>query len=247
MLEKIKGIVIKTQDYGETHKLVTIFSGQIGKITAIARGAKKPKSRMAAVTQPFVYGNFLMYISSGLSTIRQGEIIDSLRSIREDIFKTAYGAYIMELTDKLMDTRSPDIYIYNELYETLQWIAANDSVEIPVMMYEVKLYKKGGFAPIVHQCTHCGSTQMPFSFSISEGGMLCHACIHLDQAAISLPASIVKLLNIFQEVPLNQIGNISIKKTNKVLLRKIFDAYYDQYGSYYLKSRNFLKQLDLLN
>lgn len=246
MLEKVKGIVIKTQDYGETHKLVTIISAKTGKITAIARGANKPKSRMAAVTQPFVYGDFLIFISSGLSTIRQGEIIDSLRPLREDIVKTAYGAYIAELTDKLLDAKKPDLYIYNELYETLQWIAANKDIEIPVMMYEMKLFKKGGFAPIVNECASCSSKKTPFSFSISEGGILCNSCIHLDQDAIVLPDSLIKLLNIFQNAELSRIGKISIKKANKVLLRNIFDAYYDQFGSFYLKSRNFLKQLDLL-
>ncbi len=44
MLEKMQGIVIKTQDYGETHKIVTLFSNKLGKIAAIARGAKKPKA-----------------------------------------------------------------------------------------------------------------------------------------------------------------------------------------------------------
>lgn len=247
MLEKIEGIIIKTQDYGETHKIITIFSKKIGKFTAIARGAKKTKSRMAAVTQPFIYGEFLVYVNTGLSTIQQGEIVNSLRPIREDIIKTAYAAYIMELTDKLLDSRVPDAYLYDQMYLTMCWIAEHEDSEIPMMMYELKLFKKGGFAPTVDQCVHCGNKdRAPFSFSIGEGGLLCQACRHIDGQAILLPHSIAKLLHLMSSVGIERIGSISVKKENKQLLRQLLDAYYEQYGGYFLKSKNFLKQLDLL-
>lgn len=246
MLEKIKGIVIKTQDYGETNKIITIFSKKIGKFTAIARGAKKTKSRMAAVTQPFIYGEFLVYVNKGLSTIQQGDIINSLRSIREDIIKTAYAAYIAELTDKLMDVHTLDVYIYDQFFQTMEWIATHDNAEIPMMMYELKLFRKGGFAPTVDKCVYCNSNQGPYSFSIGEGGLLCSKCGHRDMNKIIISPSVAKLLYVFSNIGLERVGTISVKPANEKLLRKILDAYYDQYGGYYLKSRKFLNQLDLL-
>lgn len=246
MLEKLEGIVIKTQDYGETHKIVTIFSKKIGKLSALARGAKKTKSRMAAVTQPFIHGEFLIYLNTGLSTIQQGEVINSNRAVREDIMKTAFTAFIVELTDKLLEPNEPEYYIYEQLTKTIAWIAEHDDAEIPIMMYELKLYKKGGFAPTVDKCVHCSRTDNLISFSIAEGGLLCNRCTTIDRYAIPLPKSIAKLLRIFLEVGLEQVGTITIKEENKQLLRKLLDAYYDQYGGYFLKSKKFLKQIDLL-
>lgn len=246
MLEKMEGIVIKTQDYGETHKIVTIFSGKAGKVSAIAKGAKKPKSRMAAVTQPFIIGEFFIYMNSGLSTIQQGEINNSLRSIREDIIKTAYAAYIVELTDKLLDAQLPDAYLYKQLYQTLNWIAEQEDAAVPIMMYELKLFAKGGFAPVVDKCVNCGSQNAPFSFSIAEGGLLCKSCRQIDPESITLPGKVSTLLHIFASVELERVGTISVKPENKKLLRQVIDAYYDQYGGYYLKSRKFLNQLDKL-
>ncbi|WP_106497116.1 DNA repair protein RecO [Lentibacillus sp. Marseille-P4043] len=245
MLEKVEGIVIKTQDYGETHKIVTIFSKKVGKFAAIAKGAKKPKSRMAAVTQPFILGEFFVYMNTGLSTIQQGEIVQSFRAIREDIIKTAYTAYLVELTDKLLDQHTPDVYLYDQLNRTLYWIAENERAEIPIMMYELKLFAKGGFAPTVDCCVNCGCKEAPFSFSISEGGLLCTRCLHLDQDAIALPNVLVKLLHVFLHAGLEQIGNISMKEKNIRLLRQLLDAYYDRYGGFYIKSKKFLNQLDL--
>jgi len=246
LLEKIDGFIIKEQDYGETNKIVTIFSKKLGKFTCLARGAKKPRSRMAAVTQPFVFSRFFVYINSGLSTIQQGEVIDSFRPVREDIFKTAYASFIAELTDKLLDSKQPDGTIFSQYYETMKWIAENDDARIPVMMYELKLYKKAGFAPVVNHCLRCGSTEKPFFFSISNGGLLCGKCKDLDPEALFLPDRLPKLLYIFSEVGLEQVGSISVKEQNIKLLRKLLDAYYDQYGGFYLKTRRFLKQMEQL-
>lgn len=246
MLEKVDGFVIKSQDYRETNKIVTIFSKRFGKFSGLARGAKKPKSRMAAVTQPFVYSQFFVYMNSGLSTIQQGEIIDSFRGIREDIIKTAFAAYIAELTEKLLDSKSPDADLFQQFYETLKWIADNDDAQIPIMMYELKLFQKGGFAPIVDRCVNCGSTESPFWFSIAEGGLLCKFCSHMDPASIALPETLAKLLYVFASIGLQRVGSISVKEQNKQLLRQILDSYYNHYGGYYLKTKHFLKQLDQL-
>ena len=201
---------------------------------------------MAAVTQPFILGQFFVYVNPGLSTIQQGEIIDSFRSIREDIEKTAYTAYLVELTEKLLDEKQPDPFLYDELIHTLKRIADYEDYAVPVMMYELKAFNKGGFQPILYSCTRCGDKQGPFTFSIGEGGLLCRPCSSLDEQSIPLTMVQVKLLQIFHSVSIEKVGEISVKPDNVRLLRQILDAYYDHYGGFYLKSKKFLIQLDQL-
>lgn len=251
MLENIKGVVIKTRNYGETHKIITVFSNKMGKFNGIARGANRPKSRMAAVTQPFIYGNYLVYVSKGLSTIQQGEILESFRRIREDIIKTAYVAYIMELTDKLIEEKHPEPFIYEQFIQTMHWInsfsGAEYSIEIPVMMYELKLYAYGGFAPVVDHCVNCqGKNKQIVAFSIQQGGLLCFKCAHSNQRALRIPENVAKLFRLLRHMTIERLGNISVQEKNIQFMRQIINSYYDAYGSYYLKSRNFLKQLDHL-
>lgn len=246
MLRQLEGIVLRSQDYGETHKIITLFTKEVGKITAIARGANKPKSKLSAVSQVFIKGEYLVYITKGLGTVQQGQSVNSHRYIREDIIKTAYAAYMLELTDKLMDEKSPDAFIYHQLQQTMAWMNEADTFMIPLLMYEMKLYNKGGFAPVVDRCVNCGKTDELTSFSIQEGGVLCRRCFSLDERAVQLPANLIKSLSVFLQVGLERIGNISLKKQNEQLLRTIFLEYYDVYGGYYLKSRKFLKQIDLL-
>lgn len=245
MLKQLEGIVLKTHDYGETHKILSILTKQLGKISAIARGANKPKSRLSAVSQVFIQGEFLIYVSKGLSTVQQGQIVKSHRYIREDIEKTAYASYIIELTDKILERSEADAFLYDQLNHTLNWIDEKDEFLIPVIMYELKLYKKGGFAPITSHCVNCGNTNYPFAFSIQEGGLLCVQCKQLDHRSVLLENAVSRLLPILENVGLERIGNISVKDTNIQLLRNLLNNYYDQYGGYLLKSRKFLSQLDL--
>lgn len=246
MLKQVEGIVLKTQDYGETHKIITIFTKDYGKVSAIARGANKPKSRLSALSQIFIQGNFLIYLTKGLSTVQQGQIVQSHREIREDIIKTAYASYLVELTEKTLEDKQPDYYIYNELLQTLRWINEKDDYLIPLMMYELKLFEKGGFAPILDRCVNCGSHDLLHSFSIGEGGILCQQCQSLDPSKIVLNKALIKILPILLHVRLEKVGNISVKQENQQLIRKILDHYYDQYGGYPLKSKRFLAQIDLL-
>ncbi|HEY4552046.1 MAG TPA: DNA repair protein RecO, partial [Bacillaceae bacterium] len=122
MLQKIEGIVIRTTDYGESNKVVVLYSREAGKIGGMARGAKKPSSRLASVSQLFTYGYFMIQSGRGLGTIQQGEMISSLRGIREDIFKTAYASYIVDLLDKSTGEKESNPFLFELLYQTLNYI-----------------------------------------------------------------------------------------------------------------------------
>lgn len=246
MFEKIEGTIIRTQDYGETHKIVTLFSKEKGKIACIARGAKKPKSRMAAVTQPFIHGSFLIQLGSNLGTMQQGEVLLSFRKIREDIVKTAFASYLAELTDKLLDKQRVEMYIYQQFIFSLQALELDKDPDIIMLMYELKIYHKAGFAPVLNHCVNCGRKQTSYAFSVKEGGFLCNDCQSMDPHVRVLSETLTKLLQLFAHVDIQQIGNISVKPENKALLKQLIEAYYDQHGSYYLKSKKFLNQLDSL-
>lgn len=245
----MEGVIIRTQNYGETHKIVTIFTRERGKIAVIARGAKKPKSRMAAITQPFVKGNFLIQQGKGLGSLQQGEVIQSFRQIREDIIKTAYGAYIAELTIKLIEDKEPDHFLYLQFIAALTAISEDKDPDIITIIYELKTYYKAGFAPVLHHCVNCQRPEQLFCFSLTDGGMLCSKCNGRDpyQQVLGLNRIQTHLLQTLAQVDLGNIANISVKEENKRAIKNVLEAYYDQYGGLYIKSKKFLKQLESLS
>src|SRR5690606_15477599 len=119
LLNKWEGIVLKSMPYGESNKIVTLYTREAGKMTAMARGAKKPASRLSAVTQTFTYGYYLLRTGRGMGTLEQGEPIDSMRHIREDLEATAYASYIVELIDRLTDDRGASPNVFGLLHDAL--------------------------------------------------------------------------------------------------------------------------------
>lgn len=244
MLNRIEGIVLKTQDYGETNKIVTLYSREGGKITAMARGAKKPASRLAAITQPFTHGSFLIQQGRGMGTMQQGEQVESYRHIREDIEATAYASFIVELIDRAVEERTSQPSIFNLLQQALHAIAEQYDPEAIALFVEWKMLPVTGIYPTLHQCANCGATDGEFAFSFQQIGFLCHRCFEVDRYIIRLSPAQVKLIRTFYTVPIEQVGKLTLKKETKTFIKKIVRTIYEEQTGIRLKSRSFIDQLD---
>ncbi|UQD52789.1 DNA repair protein RecO [Bacillus methanolicus] len=244
MLQKCEGIVLRTTDYGEANKVVTLYTREWGKIGVMARGAKKANSRLSAVTQIFTYGYFLIQKGSGLGSLQQGEILSSMRLIREDIFLTAYASYILELTDKSTEEKKSNPYHFELLLQILKFMNEGYDLDILTNIYEMKMLNSLGLYPELNHCTFCGNTDGHFSFSIREGGFICHRCIEKDPYALKISSATAKLLRLFYYFDLSRLGNISVKPDTKAELKKVISAYYDEYSGLQLKTKKFLNQID---
>lgn len=244
MLQKCEGIVIRSTDYGESNKVITLYTRELGKIGVMARGAKKPNSRLSAITQLFTHGYFLVQKGAGLGSLQQGEMISSMRSIREDIFLTAYSSYIVELTDKSTEDLKTNPYLFELLLQTLHYLNEGYDQDVLMNIFELKILNVLGLHPLLNQCSVCGETDGHFSFSIREGGLICHRCIHKDPYHFKLSIAAVKLLRLFYYFDLSRLGSISVKDETKAELKKVISAYYDEYSGLHLKTKKFLNSIE---
>ncbi len=243
MIEKTEGIVIRTLNYGETNKIITIFTRRYGKIGLMARGAKKTKSKLSSSSQLFFYGHFLYQQGKGLGVLHQGEAIDSFRSMKADIISMAYAAYLVEFTDKITDDRSPSPLLYDTLLQTMKGINDGISPEILALIFNVKMLPLAGIAANLDSCIHCGTREGPFSFSMTGGGYLCRQCKSVDPYSVPLSKQVSKLLTLFKHVPLERVGTVSIKRENIKHMKNVIDSYYQQNAGLQLKSKRFLDQM----
>ncbi|WP_188206186.1 DNA repair protein RecO [Alkalibacillus aidingensis] len=245
MLEKVNGLILRTQDYGETNKIVTFFTKEYGVLSAVARGAKKSKSRMAAVTQPFIYGQFLLQIGKGLGTVHQGDPLHSMRHIREDIIKTAYATYMGELTIKTLNDRDKNVPLFEELLKSFERLEEDVPPLAIALIYELKVFHVGGYGPVVSQCVN-GHEDLPIvGFSVSEGGVVCEQCRHRSADVVPLSPKTYSVLRLMSHTSIARVRNISIKEETLTLINQILNDYYDYYGGMPLKSKRFLEQIHL--
>lgn len=243
-MQKVEGIVIRTIDYGESNKIITLYTKELGKIGVMSRGAKKPKSRLAAASQLFMHGTFLIQTGQGLGTLNQADIENSFREIRNDLIRAAYATYILELTDKLTEEKVRNPVLFHLLYQTLYY--SNELMDADVLskIFEMKMLAVGGIKPELDQCVVCGSTEVPSAFSVKEAGFLCGRCVYKDERAFRITTQAARLLRLFYYVDLDRLGQISLKQETKKELQTIISAYYDEYSGLRLKSKRFLEQLD---
>lgn len=244
MLNKWEGIVIKSRSYGESNKIVTLMTRKAGKVAVMARGAKKPTSRLAGITQTFMHGMFVVQRTSGMGTLQQGEHISSMRNIQTEITATAYASYIVELIDRLVDEGSPQPFAFEVLQQALHAIEEGYDPEAIALFVDWKLLPYTGVQPVLHACASCGQVEGEFAFSFSQGGFLCHRCFHLDQYIIRLTPTQLKLIRMFYTVPIEQVGKLDLKKGTKHFIKKIVTTIYEEQTGIRLKSRSFIEQLE---
>lgn len=244
MFNKLEGIVLKTRDYGESNKIITLMTKEAGKIAVMARGAKKPRSRLSAISQTFMHGIFIVQRSSGMGTLQQGELIHSMRHIQTDILRAAYASYIVEMVDRLMEEGSPQPDPYEVLKQALYAIDDGYDPEAIALFVDWKMLPYAGIKPILHHCSSCGAVEGEFAFSFSQGGFLCHRCFHIDPYIIRLNPAQVKLIRMFATVPIEKIGKLELKRGTKHFIKKIATTIYEEQTGMRLKSRSFINQLE---
>ncbi|MGZ4121746.1 MAG: DNA repair protein RecO [Tumebacillaceae bacterium] len=244
-MRKVEAIVLRTIDYGENNKILTLLTPQLGKIAAMARGAKKPASEIGAISQPFTYGSYLLMIGDkGMGTVAQGESIDSFRSIREDLFKTAYASYLAELADRFTEERQPSQGLFLLLLTMYSYLAEGKDPEVLARLFEVKMLDMGGIQPDLYHCAHCYKPlETSIRFSIMHGGPLCGNCHGADERSVWIKPVALKILQTFQMIDVRRLGETRIGPDVKRQLGKVLRQYYDEYSGIQLRSRAFLDQL----
>lgn len=240
MIKKIEGIIVSEVDYKESSKIINIFSPTEGVIGVLARGTKKVKSSLSGVTSKFTYGYFhINYKENGLSTLIEVDVIDGFKKIRRNIDMISYASYLLELSS-MAYKHSVDNEIYNLLIASLKKIDEGYDYEVITNILELKLLEYLGIKPVIDSCVNCGSKVDIVTISSYKGGYLCKNCVY-DETIVNIKT--IKLLRMFYYVDINKISKLDISTNVKRELNRFIDDYYDRYSGLYLKSKQFLKNL----
>ena len=117
---KEKGIIIKAEPIGEYDRRVVILTENRGKISAFARGARRPNSKFVATTNPFVFGNISLFVGRNSYTLTDMEAVEYFDSLRLDLDKSMYGMYFLELADYYTRENNDDKDMLKLLFVSLK-------------------------------------------------------------------------------------------------------------------------------
>jgi DNA repair protein RecO (recombination protein O) len=116
----VTGIVIKAEPIGEYDRRVVILTKERGKISAFARGARKPNNRLMAPTSPFSFGEFRLYEGRSSYTLSETEISNYFEELRSDFVGAYYGMYFMEICDYYARENNDETNMLKLLYQSLR-------------------------------------------------------------------------------------------------------------------------------
>lgn len=175
------GLVIRRADYADYDRMITLFTPDHGRIDAIVRGCKRPKSPLMNAAEPFCAGEYQLYHSKERYSVSQCQITDSFYNIREDYDRLMHGVYWLNLLDAaaMPDMPAPTLFMMS-----LRALAFLNYSDLPpqmlTMAFEMHYMAQLGMRPLMHLCVNCGRpVDGGARFDMERGGAVCSNC-HSD-------------------------------------------------------------------
>lgn len=238
----LTGMILDAMPVGEYDKRITILTLERGKITAFARGARRPKNALQAATNLFCFGQFEAYEGRTSYTVVNAQIQNYFRELTKDLDLTYYGCYFLEVANYFCMEHDEAGGQLKLLYQTLRALLVKSlDRRLVRSIYELRSLVCNGVSPNVFSCAHCGSREHLHHFSMTEHGILCDNCApgqrtyHLDDAAVYALGYIIT-------APLKSLYTFSVKEEVLTQIRKVIHNYMDLYVEKELKTLAFLPE-----
>jgi DNA repair protein RecO (recombination protein O) len=174
-LYRDEGVVLRTMRLGEADRIVTMLCRTRGKVRAVAKGVRKTTSRFGGRLEPLSHVSLLCWQGRELDIVNQAEVLDSFRTVREDLSRMTKAFSILEVADRVSMERHSAPRLYELLVNVLTSLAEQDA-PLVLPAYFLKVLAVEGSTPLLEACAICGSETDLMSFDIVEGGVLCRQC-----------------------------------------------------------------------
>lgn len=166
-------VVVRTYKLGEADRIVVLLTEQHGEVRAVAKGARRTKSRFGARLEPPSHVAVQLYRGKGeLDTVTQVDTVDHFRALRDDLHGLGQALTMVEAAQQVSLERQANPALYRLLLGALRTLAADPS-PLVVAGYLWKLLALEGVAPVLDECVVCGSPDRLVAFDHMEGGVVC--------------------------------------------------------------------------
>ncbi len=247
-ITKTEAIVLKGLKFGDTSKIVTLYTKDYGKIKVIAKGIRKPKSRLAGTLETFFHIHIVFYkkTTTEIYLLSQSEIIQPFQKITKDLNRYAFASGALELLDKLITGEEPNPEIFELTLNTLSFMenCPSKSLEKSFLFFAIRLADILGYKPKFDRCISCNKTTPDklILFSPEKGGIVCSRCARQDQAYLRLSKRSAGSALKLQSIKMDKLNSYNIPREQ---LREISNVVLNLLDYHTGKGRD-LKSLEFL-
>jgi DNA repair protein RecO (recombination protein O) len=176
---RTEALVLRSIRYGEADRILHLYTPDHGRLSAIAKGARRTRSRFGARLEPFFHLRVLLYEGrSDLRTVTSAETLDAHGPLREHAATLDAAARGCDAVARLFETGDPSPPVFHLLANELRLLDADPRYggAAHQLAFRLKLLVAGGFTPQLSACASCGETEHLSGFSGAAGGVVCSAC-----------------------------------------------------------------------
>jgi DNA repair protein RecO (recombination protein O) len=211
-LRKTDAVVIHRLDFKESDLIVTLYTADLGKVTGIAKGAKRSKRRFVNNLQPFSYIRILFAEGrGGLIRLDEADMIHPLFRISEDISKVLYGSYFLEMVKEMTGEKEANPPLFELLVNFLNLLNDAPLREEYPRVFELRFLDLMGYRPRLMECTICGKKPLSDEesfFSYRHGGIVCKRCQVNARGAVAISDETIQAMESILGMDLAEVEGI---------------------------------------
>lgn len=204
-LSTVTALVLRSREYGEGNRLITLLTREEGKLLAVARGVKKPRAKLAGTLQHFALLEVQLAEGKRFGVITGARVLEAFYGLRANFDAFAYANYFAELFDAALEEHQRHPAAFDLLGDVLHRLVAGEDAELLARYVEITLAAMLGYQPQLTHCAHCGlplarldadgRPEWPvwLGFSVGQGGAVCPACLPAVPGAKRIAAGTVQV------------------------------------------------------
>jgi DNA repair protein RecO (recombination protein O) len=226
-----RAVVLREMDHGDSDKIITFYGLNSGRLTCIAKGAKRSKKRFVNKLELFTALD-LTYVSKGqsLSRLEHAETVALYPQLRSDSRRYLAACLIAELLLYWVKENDPDPKSFALVVTTFSRLARSSDLELPLILFFSHFLSNQGYRPVLDVCANCGKALSPklrYTFQPARFGVTCEICAPMppgSDKALSLAS--IKLLQHLQSLPDDRIERFHFNRQTRQQVFGVFRAYF---------------------
>jgi DNA repair protein RecO (recombination protein O) len=247
-LYKTEGIVLRSMDLGEADRVLTVLTPRLGKLRVIAKGIRRPRSRLGGGLEPFSDVHLVLAVGRTFDIVTQVALEDPHLGLRNDLHSTAAAWYLVELADRFCEGAADSHQAFVLLAQGLSALDATPdqvSREVVARWFELALLDAMGFRPELSRCLECGAEIGPSgnAFSPPAGGVIGPECAHVALGGRDVSPDALKVLRHLQRSPLTGILRLSLARDVQAEAERLLHATISAVLERELRTRDFLDEV----
>jgi len=246
MIEKAEAIVLKTLNHGDTSKIITLYSREVGRLKLIAKGVRSPKSKSMGLFQPTRHLQVIYYAkpSSDLHMFKSGELVNGFFGLEKDFDRLTLAQVVVELIDRCVEDQEPHPKLFQLLIETLSRLSDKTvSSAEAYWFFHVHLLRELGFRPHVGHCSGCSEPLVEEGFlGAHHPHPECIKCHDVTQHTVRISGEAIKMIQYL----LAELWSTEEQPTLQASDRRNLWDFLWNYTFYHIEPTRYMRSLKVL-